>query len=570
MTTSIGNRVLMGLAVWVGCAGISAAQTINVDVLNSQQGFNRAVFGQNTHASAYFSEGYDAAYNKYLNLLNGTSERGPAGGMFADSYDWRIRETAFGAQLPGGGTAHGESTLDYLRHARDHNALPIITVNEHGFGQATGNGYEVNYTNTDTNMLKQLAADWVRYTNHILQTYRQGDVITDPEDLRVLNSISWPGADYTSDKLLAPGEAPVPAVKYWEIGNEVNFRADQGDTGDLYRARYNAITTAMAAQDNTIKVGPNVTGRFQSGENTARDYIKALLKPVNNNWEKVDFISYHPYDSTILGANEDHAAAVAALENLRSRQESMRTWTKDQINQNFGSLFFPKYYPTRNSVELLATEWNPSTYDNAYAKRQWNALGVVDTAMYFAEKGLSAANFWIWAANIYNGAENPQYKAFEALTKYGGDTLVSSYQYENSRLYITRNSQTGALTVWGMNFLFGDPGDQPVTMHLSLNNLGIDLNQYQITLMRLADLTGPTTLFSSGTGGNVNFVPDVGWINTDMTGMNLQSFDFTINPAELQLLVIQPVPEPGTIGVLIGGVALMALKRRPCRQNRQP
>lgn len=381
-----------------------------------------------------------------------------------------------------------------------------------------------------------------------------------PSDQAILNRISWPGADYTSDKLLAPGEAPVPKVTYWEIGNEVNFRSDQGDTGDLYRARYHDITTAMVAQDPSIKVGPNITGRFQSGEDSAKDYIKALLKPVNNNWEKVDFISYHPYDSVILNANEDHAAAVDALKNLRSRQESMRTWTKDQINQNFGNIFFPKYYPTRNSVELLATEWNPSTYDTTYSKRQWNALGVVDTAMYFAEKGLSAANFWLWAANIYNGAENPQYKAFEALTKYGGDTLISSYQYTNSRLYITRDSETGALTVWGMNFLFGDPGDQPVTLHLSLNNLGIDPGQ--ITLMRLADLTGPTTLFSSGTGGQVNFVPNVGWINTDMTGMNLQNFDFTINPAELQLLVIQPVPEPGSVVAIFAGIAMLAFSRR--------
>lgn len=164
--------------------------------------------------------------------------------------------------------------------------------------------------------------------------------------------------------------------------------------------------------------------------------------------------------------------------------------------------------------------------------------------MNFAQNGLTAANFWLWPANIYNGTELPQYKAMEALSKYGGDTLVSSYQSpggnSNARLYITQDSVTGTITVWGMNFLFGDPGDQAITLTLSLNNLGIDPGQ--ITLMRLADTTGPTTLFSSGSGTQQTWTSNVDWITTDMTGMGLQSFDFTINPAELQLLVIGRCP----------------------------
>jgi hypothetical protein len=528
------------------CGGVSNAQSINVNVQASQQPFSRGVFGHNIHASPYYSEGYGTAYDKHQELLEGTSERGPAGGMRADSYDWRIREDAFGAlPLPGGGTARSESTLDYLRHARDRNSLPIVTVNEHGLGYVS-NG-NVIYTDTATSTLTTMASDWVRYTNRIVQIYRQGDVITDTEDLRVLNSLSWGGPDYTSNLLLAPGEAAVPKVNYWEIGNEVNFRADEGDTGDLYRTRYHDITTAMRSQDATIKTGPNITGRFQSAESSSKDYIKALLKPVSNQWEQVDFISYHPYDVMVTLDPENHTNAETSLKNLWSRQNSMRNWTKDQINQNFGSFFSPKYYPTRNSVELLATEWNPSVYDTVYAKRQWNALGVVDTAMNFAQNGLKAANFWLWPANIYNGNELPMYKAFEALTEYGGDTLVSSYQSpggnSNARLYITQDSETGTITVWGMNFLFGDAGDQAITLEMSLNNLGIDPGQ--ITLMRLADLTGPTTLFSSGTGTQQTWTSNVDWITTDMTGMNLQDFDFTINPAELSLLVIQPGFEPG-------------------------
>jgi hypothetical protein len=549
-----------------------SAQQINVNVGASQQPFNRGVFGTNADIGPYISEGYGAAYNANLALLNNTSYRGAAGGFWAESYDWRTRDKVTGPlQLPGGGTAHGQTTLELMRNARDSgNSNLILTVNSHGLGTWDGVNNVVIYNDTSTATLTQLASDWVRYTNHIVQTYRQGDTITDPEDLRILNSLSWGGPDFRDDLLLAPGEAPVPKVTYWEIGNEVNHR-DDGDTGDAYRARYHAITTAMTAIDNSIKVGPNVTGQYQSGTGSAKDYLKALLKPVSNQWERVDFVSYHPYDNEVNKVDDtNHAGVSSALKNLWTRQDSMRQWAKDQINQNLNTgwdqLWNPKYYPGRASVELLATEWNPSTYSNAYTLRQWNALGIVETAMNMAQNGLSASNFWLWPANIYDGEKIPQYKAMEALSKYGGDTLVSSYQSpngnSNARLYITQDSETGTITVWGMNMLFGDPGDQAITLTLSLNNLGIDPGQ--ITLMRLADTTGPTTLFSSGTGTWQNWTSNVDWITTDMTGMGLQSFDFTINPAELQLLVIHPmaVPEPGTMGLVLGGMALMALKRR--------
>lgn len=576
MATMIGNRVLVGLAVLVGWAGVSAAQTINVNVQASQQPFNRGVFGLNADASPYYSEGYGAAYDANLSLLNDTSYRGEAGGFWAESYDWRIREKVSGPlPLPGGGTARGQSTLELLRNSRDSGGTNLIlTVNEHGLGHFD-NG-NVVYDDTSISTLTTMAADWVFYTNYIVQNYRQGDDWSqDPKaaDItRVLNSLNWTGPDFRSDLLLAPGEAAVPKVTYWEIGNEVNFRSNtpenggDNDSGDLYRARYHDITTAMTAIDNTIKVGPSITGRFQSGESSSKDYLKAILKPVSNQSEQVDFISYHPYDYVVTTDPENHAASVSALKNLWTRQDSMRNWTKDQINQKFGGIFGfgGKAHPNAANIELLATEWNPSVYDTVYAKRQWNALGVVETAMNFAQNGLTAANFWLWPANIYNGTELPQYKAMEALSKYGGDTLVSSYQSpggnSNARLYITQDSKTGTITVWGMNFLFGDPGDQAITLTLSLNNLGIDPGQ--ITLMRLADTTGPTTLFSSGSGTQQTWTSNVDWITTDMTGMGLQNFDFTINPAELQLLVIRPVPEPATAAVLGMGVALLVLKRR--------
>ncbi|MCC6423936.1 MAG: PEP-CTERM sorting domain-containing protein [Phycisphaerales bacterium] len=558
-------------AAILSTSGICAAQTIAVDVLNSHQPFSRAVFGQNLAVSPYYSEGYGAAYDKNLTLLNDTSMRGPAGGMRADSYNWKTREDASGPLvLPGGGTARGESTLDYLRNARDHNSMPVFTINQRGLGYVDGSG-NVVYTDTSTTTLKNMAKDWVRYTNRIVQLYRQGDTITNSEDLRVLNSLSWAGPDYTSDLLLAPGEAPVPKVNYWEIGNEVNFYG----SASSYKSRYKSITSAMRSQDSSIKVGPNITGGYQSGSSAADSFLTTLLGGSFWNQARVDFISYHPYGYQILGVPDtDHAGISQQLGNIRTNQLLERDWVKARVQSTRGTA-------AANAMPLLATEWNPSTYNYSYSLRQWNALGIVETAMSYADMGMTSANFWLWPAYIFNGAEIPQYKAMEALNQFGGDTIVSYYQSpagnSNARLYITRDSTTGALTVWGMNFLFGDPGDQAISLHLSLNNLGIDPGQ--ITLMRLANLNGPTTLIDQVNPNDPNNL-SIGWINTDLTGMGLQSFDFTINPAELQVLVIQPaegsqlmqgmvptldiqsVPEPGTIGLVLGGMVLMTLKRR--------
>jgi len=93
----------------------------------------------------------------------------------------------------------------------------------------------------------------VRYTNHIVPTYRQGDTISDARDLAIVNSLVWSSvfSGDSFDKLLAPGEAPVPRIVYWEIGNEPTVSVSggigvsNGYTMDAasYAERYKAIAT---------------------------------------------------------------------------------------------------------------------------------------------------------------------------------------------------------------------------------------------------------------------------------------------------------------------------------------
>ena len=521
----------------------AGAQSLSINA-SGGTGFNPAIFGQGLNNQAFYTQGRGTAYEKNLGLLNGTSVRGPSEGSNAMTYNWKTRvDKNQGTPAPGGGYAKGKSTLGLLRDVRDYGATPIITVNEQGIGTFDGSG-DFAYTDKTIDTMTLLASDWVRYTNRIVQNYRQGDTITDTEDLRILNSLSWGGPDFNNDLLLAPGEAAVPKVTYWEIGNESEYY----DTPDTYRSRYHAITTAMLAQDSNIKVGAGLAGMQGPLNGASSNYLNRLLEPqfvVFGPRERVDFVAYHPYGYQVLsvdaGNPANHGAVSQELNNIKTNQQVERDWINGKINVAGRN---------PNDFEFLATEWNsaypspPPGGDGNWRIRQWNALGIVETTMTYAQMGFSSAQFWLWPAYINTGAELPQYKAFQALTQYGGDTLVDSYSENNFRLYVTKDSDTGTIAIWGMNFLYGDPADVDKTIHLSLSNLGITPGE--ITLMRLANTTGRTTLLS---GNSYNYLPSgvttVDWITSDLTGLDLSNFNFTVKPAELSLLIIQPNSDPG-------------------------
>ncbi len=528
MTKRILWFLLMALLVATKTESASSA-AINVNLANGQS-FNRGILGQNGFSYPYLSLN-EQGYTEFISLFDRTSIRGVAGGTSANSYNWKTRvEKDQVAVRSDGQLAFGQSTLEFLRLARDHHSELIVTVNDSGIGVFTQDGslnYTFNYTNTSPSALASLAKDWVRYTNHIVQTYRQGDMISNPDDQRILNEIGWSGPDFNTDKLLAPGEGAVPKVTYWEIGNEVESHFSATD----YRSRYRQITQAMLQADSTIKVGPNVIGAANPSQSSA--LLQELLRNrVGLGRERVDFISYHPYAYQVQNVDSsDHAAVVQTLNSMKSNQITERDWIRTRIT-NSGR--------NANQVELLSTEWNPASWEGyEWHERQYNALGVVETAFTYAEMGLRAASFWVWPNDIHTGNERPQFQAFKALVEHAGDTLIHSYSEDNIRLYVSRDSNNGNIAIWGLNFAFGDPTDIAKTLELSLNGL-IEPNA-QITLMRLANLSGRTTLFSEHWN-----TPDrsIGWITTDLTGqINLSNFSMMLNPAEITVLLVQ-VPEP--------------------------
>jgi len=90
--------------------------------------------------------------------------RGVAGGLDADTYDWRDINSGCWYGVTGGQF----TTLEFLQHARDYDGVPMITANMFGGGYIDEDNAFVCVTDNPDG----LAADWIRYTNIILQNYR--------------------------------------------------------------------------------------------------------------------------------------------------------------------------------------------------------------------------------------------------------------------------------------------------------------------------------------------------------------------------------------------------------------
>ena len=258
----------------------SAAGAVTVNMTGGSS-FSRGILGQCPVA------GFPAAINNQsLALSQNASVRGVAGGLDADTYNWENLTDVYGSE----NVNPTLTTLEFLRQARDVNAQVVLTANVRGI--SNGDVLPFQYADTSVGTLAGLAANWVRYTNYILQNYRQGDTITVPGDAAILNAL--PSNLWPAGKLLLPGESPTPKVTYWEIGNEPqdNWGVFYPLSAADYLARYKAISSAMLAVDPTIKVGP-----------------ASELTPLSDSSAQVDFVSDHPYGSVGV-SNPTSASAV--------------------------------------------------------------------------------------------------------------------------------------------------------------------------------------------------------------------------------------------------------------------
>src|SRR5688572_23672828 len=89
----------------------SFGQTFITDVAQPGTSFSPGVRGQPIPAVTINRGEYSVGVPKAIELARGSSLRGVAGGLEADTFNWKTRNDSARA-----------STLDYLRHSRDANA----------------------------------------------------------------------------------------------------------------------------------------------------------------------------------------------------------------------------------------------------------------------------------------------------------------------------------------------------------------------------------------------------------------------------------------------------------------
>jgi autotransporter-associated beta strand protein len=536
------------------------------------------VRGQNPYRTAN-SDGVAAMFS-----MSGPSlMRGPAGGLDADTYDWRVYNSgsAWGTQLG----ASLITSLDYLRQCRNTGSTPLFTANIFGGGYTNGYGTWVcqfdNHTNRfnpggyGTNVVTgtaaQLAADWVRYCNIIVETYRQRqegligsdtnfNAAANAENLRVYNSVKLGGNWGGRDVLLAGGEAAVPKVIWWEVGNEPEVDLGPDSTlvnqhvisdQNVYRDRYRVIANAMKAVDGSIQTGPCITS------------------PANNLWlgrvaedtsAPLDFVSVHPYMNVFKYIWGNPTNMTATLLDIGRYVDSYAYGAGITLSNYGGATRFgtrpPGWYWT---TPLIASEYNPMNWDATWAMKSSMASGLatVETCFRFAHPSQAANAFQSWfGANYW---EQPQgYTAlvngFEALQGFAGDLILENASPGPQpvpdfgppagplRVYLTRQtSGTNQLHFWGLNF--------SESQHLSVS----------FVLTNLPFMVGQVTRRSFGKPGADNSLTNatgLGWTVQDLTGsVNPSNFALTVDNASLAILTFReavPANWMGSVTLSVG------------------
>src|SRR5678816_1290778 len=106
------------------------AQVFTTDALVPGVMFNPGVRGQAAPATPINRSDYPTGVNGAYAVAQGSSIRGVAGGLEADTFNWKNRNYDPAAQYNYYGPRAG--TLDYLRASRDYSADLYITANIRG------------------------------------------------------------------------------------------------------------------------------------------------------------------------------------------------------------------------------------------------------------------------------------------------------------------------------------------------------------------------------------------------------------------------------------------------------
>lgn len=524
-----------------------AATTLSVDAAQSTP-FNHAVRGHNAHRNV-------ANWGTHFNLARGGTIRGVAGGLDADAYDWRDIQS--GSEW---GNRFGDypTTLSFLFNAYNHDAEPIFTASVFGGGARQPDGtFKLEYDNPEA-----LAADWVRYTNIIVPNYtvQTADQLSG-ENRRVYNSITgWTAPDGSGrsrllNELSTSNKAKT--VTYWEIGNEPEIDYiqtivdDHFLTGDQYQPRYDSISAAMKAVDPTIRTGPAII--YPTGF-----WGNDILTSLRNAGSDVDFVSFHPYTTSIL---DQYGNAIGT----RNALAGLRAYYQSEANAARAAIGDP-------DVELIASEYNPIMFyaRNDQKRSMASVLATVESVFSFNALGFNQAQYW------ENPAGHPPLKsAFEMMGQYIYDDMVFSSPTQTgddaidyTRTFVTRDPETGDLSIWGLNF--DDANPHAITLDLRDwgYHLSDDSNAVTLRHFGVGGIASDTSLFSSSEYDLLE------WSDLDVTdptnlsivelGVGDYRIEFTLDDATVTVMTLAagvPIPAPASL-VGWGAIAAVIASRR--------
>lgn len=400
-------------------------------------------------------------------------------------------------------------TLDFLRLNSDRQAAPLFVVNARGLANwfAWPDPQQNPYITTDLAELQALAGDWVFYTQYVLRRFDQSrppsESSSDPLErraARLLARLRWQNCGGSNPRALlpAPGESALPAALDWEIGNEPNYPlAGFSLSPQEYARRYQALAARIVAEDRSLhggnrslRLGPVLMAPDAGDDQKFAPYMQALLAQFPDPAQRpIDFISYHPY--TILYGYWSYAAQTGewftvrrdAAGELARLPDDAAAWEADpQVGQEFLRRRLSGLYGQHaawaetirayGAPRLVASEWNPSSWQSTFflkwrAKSMAQALGVLETVFSFARLGVEQAHYYIYPS-VNGDTQQPVYQTFEFLQAHLGDRLLgwAGGDQDNWRAYITRDSQTGELLLWGLNW-----GATPQTIDFQVQNL---------------------------------------------------------------------------------------------------
>jgi hypothetical protein len=167
-------------------------------------------------------------------------------------------------------------------------------------------------------------------------------------------------------------------VAYWEIGNELEGKWEQGHfrpdgkemTPEIYADIYRRFATAMKAVDPTIKVG---------GPTASNDGLVLASAMLEQSPELVDFISYHTYPAN---SHEGTTKLFTEADSVLTGMKNVRQLIRDKAPQH------------AERIQVGITEWHVGIHEGPRTVNQISGPWCAKWIGRMIEAGVDFANVW--------------------------------------------------------------------------------------------------------------------------------------------------------------------------------